>query len=37
MRVLGKNMAWLMKVMEAGKPHVKENEQEEKIFTNFIR
>lgn len=37
MRVLGKNMAWLMKVMEAGKPHVKENEREEKIFTNFIR
>ncbi len=37
MRVLGKNMAWMMKVLEAGKSQVKENEKEDKIFTNFIR
>lgn len=37
MRLLGQNMAWLMKVIEAGKPFVKENPKEEKIFTNFIR
>ncbi|WP_042277383.1 flavodoxin family protein [[Clostridium] dakarense] len=37
MRVLGKNMAWIMKVVEAGKSQVKENEKENKIFTNFIR
>ncbi|MRZ79917.1 flavodoxin family protein [Paeniclostridium sordellii] len=37
MRVLGKNMAWMMKVVEAGKSQVKENEKEDKIFTNFIR
>ena len=37
MRVLGKNMAWLMKVLDAGKAYVKENEKEGKIFTNFIR
>ncbi|GAA0180193.1 flavodoxin family protein [Clostridium sediminicola] len=37
MRVLGKNMAWLLKVIEKGKSSVKEEEREEKIFTNFIR
>ncbi|WP_331630304.1 hypothetical protein [Terrisporobacter mayombei] len=37
MRVLGKNTAWMMKVVEAGKSQVKENEKEDKIFTNFIR
>ena len=37
MQVLGQNMAWLMKVMEAGKPLVEENPREEKVFTNFIR
>ena len=37
MRVLGKNMAWMMKVVEAGKSQVKENEKEDKVFTNFIR
>ncbi len=37
MRVLGKNMSWLMKVVEAGKSQVKENEKEDKVFTNFIR
>lgn len=37
MRVLGANMAWLMKVVDAGKKVVPENPREEKIFTNFIR
>lgn len=37
MRVLGKNMAWLMKLVEFGKGKVQEPEREEKIFTNFIR
>lgn len=37
MRVLGKNMAWLMKVLEAGKAMVDEPEAEEKVFTHFIR
>lgn len=37
MRVLGKNMAWLMKVLEAGKPMVDEPAAEEKVFTHFIR
>jgi multimeric flavodoxin WrbA len=37
MRVLGKNMAWLMKLVENGKGIVKEPERENKVFTNFIR
>jgi multimeric flavodoxin WrbA len=37
MRVLGKNMAWLMKALEFAKGHIEENEREEKIFMNFIR
>lgn len=37
MRVLGKNMAWLMKLVENGKGKVKEPEREEKVFMNFIR
>ncbi|QWU14585.1 Multimeric flavodoxin WrbA [Paenibacillus sophorae] len=37
MRVLGKNMAWLMKLIENGEGNVKKPEREEKIFTNFIR
>lgn len=37
MRVLGKNMAWLMKLAEAGKGKVEEPEKERKVFTNFIR
>ena len=37
MRVLGKNMAWLLKCIEAGKKAgVELPEQEEKIKTNFI-
>lgn len=37
MRVLGKNMAWIMKLIENGKDNVKSPEREGKIFTNFIR
>lgn len=37
MRVLGKNMAWMLKVTEAGKEKVSENKKEDKIYTNFIR
>ena len=37
MRVLGKNMAWLMKLVEFGKGKVEEPEKEDKAFTNFIR
>ena len=37
MRVLGGNMAWLMKLIEFGKGHVEPPPMEEKIFTNFIR
>jgi len=36
MRVLGKNMAWLMKLVENGKATVAEPEREDKIFMNFI-
>jgi len=36
MRVLGKNMAWLLKLVENGKSTVKEPEREDKIFMNFI-
>lgn len=37
MKVLGKNMAWLMKLVEFGKDHVEEPTREDKVFTNFIR
>jgi hypothetical protein len=37
MRVLGKNMAWLMKLVEQGKATVTPPEREAKIFMNFIR
>ncbi|MEG6584245.1 flavodoxin family protein [Dendrosporobacter sp. 1207_IL3150] len=37
MRVLGKNMAWLLKVLEAGKPLVDPIPPEQKELTNFIR
>jgi hypothetical protein len=36
MRVLGKNMAWLMKLVENGKASVAEPERESKIYMNFI-
>lgn len=37
MSLLGKNMAWLLKLVEHGKGTVKEPEREAKIFMNFIR
>lgn len=37
MSVLGKNMAWLMKLVNTGKNNVEESKREDKIFTNFIR
>ncbi|AQS06124.1 flavodoxin family protein [Clostridium beijerinckii] len=37
MRVLGKNMGWLLKLADSGKANVEESKGEEKIFTNFIR
>ena len=37
MRVLGKNMAWLMNLVENGKDTVKKPEREKKVYTNFIR
>ena len=36
MRVLGKNMAWLMKLVENGKGTVAEPERESKVYMNFI-
>jgi multimeric flavodoxin WrbA len=37
MRTLGKNMAWLLKCIEAGKGTVPLPEKEAKVATNFIR
>jgi multimeric flavodoxin WrbA len=37
MRVLGKNMAWLMKLVENGKGTVAPPEREAKLYMNFIR
>lgn len=37
MRILGKNMAWMMKLVEFGKDEVKAPEQERKAWMNFIR
>lgn len=37
MRVLGKNMAYLLKIMEKAKNLVEAPKLEKKIFTNFIR
>lgn len=37
MRVLGRNMAWLLKLVQNGKGVVSEPEPEAKILTNFIR
>ncbi len=37
MRILGKNMAWLLKVLAAGKPLVASVLPEKKTYTNFIR
>jgi multimeric flavodoxin WrbA len=37
MRILGKNMAWLLKVLEAGKKDVPSPEPIPRVWTNFIR
>lgn len=37
MSVLGRNMSWLLKLVQNGKGVVPEPEQETKVFTNFIR
>ncbi|MDF2591121.1 MAG: reductase [Clostridia bacterium] len=37
MRVLGKNMAWLLKLVENGRETVKEPERENKVYMSFIR
>jgi len=37
MRVLGKNMSWLMKLIHSGKDNIEENKREDKVFMNFIR
>ncbi len=37
MSILGKNMAWLLKLIENGQGIIEKPEREEKIFTNFIR
>ncbi len=37
MRTLGRNMAWLMKLVEHGKKTIPAPEREDKIYMNFIR
>ena len=37
MTMLGKNMAWILKSIEAGKKTVKQPEWVEKVMTSFIR
>lgn len=37
MRILGKNMAWTLKLLENGKDKIIKPQKEAKIFTNFIR
>ena len=37
MRVLGQNMAWLLKLVEHGKGHIQPPPLENKVLTNFIR
>lgn len=37
MSVLGKNMAWIMKLIDFGKDKVEEPERDKKVFMNFIR
>ncbi|AKL95971.1 NADPH-dependent FMN reductase [Clostridium aceticum] len=37
MRILGKNMAWLLKLVEHGKESIQAPEIEKKSFMNFIR
>jgi multimeric flavodoxin WrbA len=37
MRTLGRNMAWLLKILEAGKGNIPYPATEKRIMTNFIR
>ncbi len=37
MRILGKNMAWTLKLIENGNSIISKPDKEAKIFTNFIR
>lgn len=37
MKVLGKNMAWILNLVNKGKDNVKEHKRDNKILTNFIR
>ncbi|EKD39852.1 MAG: NADPH-dependent FMN reductase protein [uncultured bacterium] len=37
MRTLGRNMAWLMKLVEHGRKTIAPPEKEGKIYMNFIR
>ena len=37
MRVLGKNMAWLMKLVELGDGKIEKPEPERKAFTNLVK
>ena len=37
MRVLGKNMAWLLKLVEHGKGAVTPPAQEKKVYMHFVR
>ncbi len=37
MRILGRNMAWLLKLVANGEGSVEEPQRERKVYTNFIR
>ena len=37
MSILGKNMSWLMKLVDFGKNKIEESQSEDKVFMNFIR
>ncbi|MFA6691773.1 MAG: hypothetical protein WCR98_07330 [Saccharofermentanales bacterium] len=37
MSVLGKNMAWIMKIIDHGKEQIPATEAASKVWTNFIR
>jgi len=37
MRILGKNMAWLMKLIELGEGKIEKPEFEKKVYTNLVR
>jgi hypothetical protein len=37
MRVLGRNLAWLLRLIEHGRTTLPAPSPEQKIFTNFVR